>query len=287
MLRSATTRILDDADAADLAALLAADPVAQVFVAGRVAAGGVTSSRLGAQIWGYGAAGRLVAACYAGANLVPVVPPQLGPQLVHEVARAFADRARRQGRRCSSIVGPARDVLGLWHLLAPAWGPARDVRDDQPLLAIDSPPALAGDPAVRLVRPGELDLLFPAAVAMFTEEVGISPLAGGAGAAYRARLAELIRSERSYARIEDGRVLFKAEVGAVSTAACQIQGVWVAPDVRGRGLGAAGTAAVVADALDRLAPVVSLYVNSYNIAARRAYERVGFVPVGRFASVLF
>jgi predicted GNAT family acetyltransferase len=36
-----------------------------------------------------------------------------------------------------------------------------------------------------------------------------------------------------------------------------------------------------------IAPVVSLYVNDYNTAARRAYERVGFRQVGSFTSVLF
>ena len=36
-----------------------------------------------------------------------------------------------------------------------------------------------------------------------------------------------------------------------------------------------------------LAPVVSLYVNDYNTAARRAYARVGFAQVGTFTSVLF
>jgi len=33
--------------------------------------------------------------------------------------------------------------------------------------------------------------------------------------------------------------------------------------------------------------VVSLYVNDFNVAARRAYERVGFREVDTFMSVLF
>ena len=63
-------------------------------------------------------------------------------------------------------------------------------------------------------------------------------------------------------------MLFKAEVGAATSAACQIQGVWVAPALRGQGLGTAGTAAVAAAAQRDIAPVVSLYVNAFN--ARRA-----------------
>ena len=52
------------------------------------------------------------------------------------------------------------------------------------------------------------------------------------------------------------------------------------PDYRGRGLAVAGMAAVVRDALRRVAPTVSLYVNDYNHPARRVYERCGFKQVG-------
>ena len=61
----------------------------------------------------------------------------------------------------------------------------------------------------------------------------------------------------------------------------------MAPELRGRGLGAAGTASVVALAQAMFAPVVSLYVNDFNLPARRAYERVGFRRAGTFASILF
>ena len=82
-------------------------------------------------------------------------------------------------------------------------------------------------------------------------------------------------------------MLFKAEVGAATRSACQVQGVWVAPSLRGRGLSLAGTAAVVELARAEIAPTVSLYVNDFNVAARRCYARVGFTEVGRLTSVLF
>jgi len=66
-----------------------------------------------------------------------------------------------------------------------------------------------------------------------------------------------------------------------------VQGVWVAPELRGHGLGFAGMAAVVALVRRDLAPVVSLYVNDYNLAARRVYERVGFRQTASFATVMF
>ena len=280
MLRTSAARLLDERDLPEVLALLERDPVADVFVASRVQAAGLSEPRLRAQVWGIGDRGRLESLCYAGANLVPV---QAGPEAV----RAFADRARRQGRRCSSVVGASGAVVPLWQLLAPHWGAARDVRVDQPLLALEGPPSVAPDPAVRQVRPDELELLLPACIAMFTEEIGVSPTAGGGGAVYRARVAELIAAGRAYARIEGGQVLFKAEVGAASDRVCQVQGVWVQPALRGRGLSVAGTAAVVELARAQVSPVVSLYVNDYNVPARRAYARVGFSEVGRFTSVLF
>ena len=41
------------------------------------------------------------------------------------------------------------------------------------------------------------------------------------------------------------------------------------------------------DALRRVSPTVSLYVNDYNLPARKAYARCGFVSAGSFATVLF
>lgn len=280
MLQTSALRVLRTDDLPEVLDLLARDPVADVFVASRVQAAGLDPARLGGEMWGHVVDGRLDAVCHAAANLVPV---QAGP----EAAAAFAERARRQGRRCASIVGDSTAVSAMWETLEPSWGPAREVRARQPLMAIDASPAVAPDPLVRRVRPDELDLLVPACVAMFTEEVGVSPLSADGGALYRARVAELIRSGRAFARIEGGRVVFKAEVGAVSDAACQVQGVWVPPDLRGQGLSGPGMAAVVELALRDVAPVVTLYVNDYNLAAQATYRRVGFTDRGTFMSVLF
>jgi uncharacterized protein len=283
VLRSASARALDADDEPAVHELLAGDPVGACMLAGRIETHGTAPATLGAPLWGLWTGRRLDAVCLAGANLIPFARPGVE----REAATAFAERARRAGRRCSTIVGPAAAVLPLWELLESSWGPAREVRARQPLLAIEGPPALPAEPRVRPVRTSELDTLLPAAVAMFTEEVGVSPLRVDGGAGYRARVADLVRAGQALAWIEGGQVLFKADVGAVSRAACQLQGVWVAPQFRGQGIGQRGTAAVVEYARTAIAPLVSLYVNDYNRAARAAYDRVGFRQVGTYASVLF
>ncbi len=256
------------------------DPVAHCFVQSRIQVAGADPWRMGGEILGYFSADGLESMVFLGANLIPVATTPA-------TRAAFADRLRSAGRRCSSFVGPAEEVLDLWRLLEPAWGPAREVRADQPLLAISTDAVIEPDVAVRRVDISEIEILLPACIAMFTEEVGVSPVSSGSGHAYRARIAELIRSGRAFARIDDGTVVFKAEVGAATKIACQVQGVWVDPRLRGRGYAAPGVAAVVNLARASVAPVISLYVNDYNTAARKAYARVGFENVGTFATVLF
>ena len=218
----------------------------------------------------------------------PTSSPSRSPGAERASAAAFAERARRAGRRCSTIVGPAASVAPLWELLAPRVGPG-----PRP----PAPPAAAGHRRRRPRSPPSRGCGRCAPTSSrpccrprsrcSPRRSGVSPLRVDGGAGYRARVTELVRAGRSLAWIEQGEVLFKAEIGAVSRAACQVQGVWVTPGCRGRGIGAAGTAAVVEYARAPIAPVVSLYVNDFNAPARAAYRRVGFRDVGQYASVLF
>ncbi|MGB2571286.1 GNAT family N-acetyltransferase [Micromonospora citrea] len=260
--------------------LLDLDPIAGAQVAERVAARGLAWWRAEGRVLGYGPRRNLESICWLGGNLTPVLASE-------PAVAAFAEQLATEERICSSIVGRADAVLGLWDRLSAYWGPARDVRPNQPLLATDTLPRVSADPEVRRVRAGEVDRLFPAAVAMYTEEVGVSPLVEDGGRAYRRRVTDLVRSGRAYARVVDGAVVFKAELAVVTRRTAQVQGVWVAPEWRGRGIATAAMAAVVRDALLRVAPTVSLYVNDFNLPARRVYERCGFRPVGTLATVLF
>ena len=271
---------MTDHDRDEVLAICDRDAVTNVFVGSRVRNAGLDPRRLGAQVWGYYEGGQLTSMCYSGANLVPI-------EATPAAISAFAERARMQGRRCSSIVGPAQAVTQLWGLLASSWGRPRDIRSVQPVMTISGPPSVPPDPLVRPVTLDQLSVMLPACVAMFTEEVGVSPIGPDGGVAYRARVSELIRAGRSFARIENGQVLFKAEIGAATPLACQVQGVWVPPEARGRGLAVHGMAAVVTAALATVAPVVTLYVNDYNTPARAAYSRAGFTQTGTFMSVLF
>jgi predicted GNAT family acetyltransferase len=236
-------------------------------------------ARLGGLVIGVRQGDDLVGACYAGGSLVPVGGDA-------ETWQALARHVAKRPRGCTSIVGPADAVAVMWSLLARSWAPARSARPSQPLLVLDGPVPVGGDEAVRAARPDELERYLPAATAMFTEELGVSPNVAPGSGVYRTRVSELIAAGRAFASFDfRGQVIFKAEIGAVSPHTCQIQGVWVRPDLRGRGIGTAALATVLNCALE-LAPTVSLYVNDYNTAARRMYARLGMRQTATLATVL-
>ncbi len=283
--RAAQAEPLYAADRRVLQALIDRAPIVNAVLDARLPA--VTSlepGQVGGALFGVRAGDDLTAAAFHGGNLLPVGGEESEWAALGRVLAT-------EPRRCSSIVGPAAAVIGLWRQLEPAWGPCRLVRRQQPLLVADqaptAPTAPAPDPRVRRVRPEEIEAYLPAAAAMFTEELGVSPYRGVRPADYHQRVGETIRAGRAFAVFDDrDQVIFKADIGAVSRRTCQLQGVWVRPDHRGAGFGTAALAAVLRHALAH-APTVSLYVNDFNHAARRVYDRLGMHQVETFATVLF
>ncbi len=258
----------------------AADPAANVYVAARISEADL--DRFRGQAFAYAPHGSIEAVCWASANVVPTVGPPAS-------ADAFAARVRRHQARFSSVFGPAEQVAHLWAGLRAYWRPPIEVRPHQLLMAIgpDVPLPLAPDPRVRPATVGEIEAVLPASIAMFTEEIGYPPYTDASGrVSYRNSTWALLESEHILVIRENGEVVFKAEFGSVGVGACQVQGVWVAPSHRGRGIAAPAMAAVIEFARANVAPLVSLYVNDFNEPAVATYRRVGMSTVGEFMTVL-
>ncbi len=280
-MSAGSVRVLGPSDLSEVVRVLGIRAHENVFVASRIRSGGVEPFTLGCEVWGYEVAGELRSILHNGANLVPVNADAAALD-------AFAD-ALGPSRRCASIVGRAEVAMGLWERLCmrwpDVWDDPREIRAHQPLMAISGRPAVAGDPRVRRVTPADSGPYFKAAVAMYTEEVGVTPLDGTNG--YRWYVDRLIDQGRAMGIVnEAGQVIFKADVGSATSTTCQVAGVWLAPELRGRGLSTAAMATVVDLCLEEW-QTVTLYVNDFNVRARALYRRVGFDEVGELATVLY
>ena len=253
--------------------------VANVFVAARIVEGSITSSP--GSLLGHWSDGELSGLAWVSANVVPV-------ELDDDGIAAIATKITRMRRQCASLFGPSEQVNGLWERLGPSWGPVRAIRTHQPLLTTSTRPSTLGlrlDPGVRPARLDEVDIVLPAAAHMFTEEIGYPPY-HGSDRGYRASISTLVRAGHTFVKVEDGEVVFKADIGSLALGCAQVQGVWLHPRLRGQGLSVPAMASVVEQVLDGLADEVSLYVNDFNVAARAAYARCGFRQVGAFTTVL-
>lgn len=223
-----------------------------------------------------------LALCWSGANVVPVATT--------DGSRRALARALRHGRsRCASILGPREETLGLWEHLKGHWGPRhRAVRSPQPLLVTRTPPSALGitvDERVRRARGDEVDLVLPAAEHMFTAEIGYPPYVGTARG-YVQSLQLLIAKGHTWIAVDDGAVIFKADIGSQALGCAQVQGVWLAPHLRGRGLAVSLLGSVLEQIMAEDVDLVTLYVNDYNVPARATYEHLGMTDHGSFATVL-
>ena len=176
------------------------------------------------------------------------------------VPRSSARRTPRLSYGASSpSVGVAR------------WSDVRDVRPHQPVMSISSPPAIPVDRRVRRVTLDQWDAYTEAAVKMYTEEIGVSPVQGNP-AGYRFYVRQLISSGRAFGIFDGNRVLFKADLGSVSGSVCQVQGVWLEAELRGQGLAAPAMAAVVRWRVRSFRPSRSTSTTTTSLRGRRTRE---------------
>ncbi|WP_058235529.1 GNAT family N-acetyltransferase [Devriesea agamarum] len=215
-----------------------------------------------------------------GANAMPVGADR-------EAMAAFGECLAARGRHCSSLVGNSSDVRELFGHLESVWDRPREFRWSQPLLEALQPPSVLPDPRLRPARPEETDVVMAASVAMFREEVGSDPTEFDGGRSYRARVRSLIAARRTYVIMDGNRVAFKADVGALIPGLAQLHGIWVAPRLRGRHIARTGVAAVIDWVRRDHARRVTLYVNDFNLPARRAYDAAGLRQIGELATILF
>ncbi len=270
-------RALGAADRGVVLDFLARSPVENLFLASKVDAYGVDRRRLG-KLFAFERDGQIASLMLDGGTLfVSGFDPDALPAFVSELGPI---------RRCTSILGPAISVLGLFVGLAErwrgGWGGVSNVRRRQPLMLLESPPGVEPDPRVRRLTVDDYPSYLEASVNMYTDEIGSSPFKYGRG--YESFVLERLRTGDAYGIVEDSRVIFKADLGPKLGSQAQLQGVWVAPDRRGEGISVPALSGMLRLAM-REYPMISLYVNDFNTAAIRSYEHLGFVEVGALATV--
>jgi uncharacterized protein len=227
----------------------------------------------------------LIAVSSASPNLAVAVDPEIDEETLEEAMAVTARDMIARSITLRAIISPARVVDSLWKHLSAHYQEPTVLRLSQPVYLLEDLEPLLALSRVRKARLADLDQLAPACAAMHREEIGIDPLARDAFG-YRQRIRELIEQGRSFVWLHEGRIAFKCEISAESDAAVQLMGVWTAPNLRRRGFARRGLAEVCGHLLGN-GRNVTLFVNDFNLAARRLYEQLGFRQIGENRALIW
>jgi len=136
---------------------------------------------------------------------------------------------------------------------------------------------------LRLASSDDLELVMPVQAEMAFEESGVNPLEKDP-AGFRRRCARRIEQGRVWVWVEDGRLIFKAEIISETPEVIYLEGVWVNPAARGKGCGLRCMAQLGRKLLER-AGSISMLVNERNREALALYRRAGYKPRGRYDTI--
>lgn len=127
---------------------------------------------------------------------------------------------------------------------------------------------------LRLATADDLDQIMPVQAQMAFDESGVNPL-GTDPHGFRERCLRRIQQGRSWVLVEDGQLLFKAEVISETAEVTYLEGIWVNPNLRGLQLGLRCISQLGRTLLAKTKSLCGL-VNEKNVSAQKMYQRAGF-----------
>jgi uncharacterized protein len=136
---------------------------------------------------------------------------------------------------------------------------------------------------LRLATAGDLELIVPAHAQSAFEESGTDPLQTDPDG-FRERCSRRIDLGQTWVWVRDGRLIFKAEIITDTSSSVYLEGVWVDPSERGKGVGTACIAELTDNLLKRTSSVC-LLVNEKSEAAQACYRKAGFSHVGHYDTI--
>ena len=138
-----------------------------------------------------------------------------------------------------------------------------------------------------LRRAGREDLehVVHAQAAMAFEISGVDPLKKDP-AGFRERYLNRIEKKRVWVVIEKDRLVFKADIIADTPAAAYVEGIYVSPEERGKGVGRRCLAGL-GRALMARGKAIYLFVESQNTRTKSFYLKLGFTVAGQYDLLYF
>jgi uncharacterized protein len=127
---------------------------------------------------------------------------------------------------------------------------------------------------IRTARMEELEQVAEAQAEVAFIESGVNPLETNRDP-FLKRVARRIEQDRIFVVVQDGKLIFKADIIAETADAIYLEGVYVAEEYRGRGLGSSCLGSLSRSLLTRVSHI-SLLSNAALHGAHKSFAKAGF-----------
>ena len=198
--------------------------------------------------------------------------------------QAFAGLARRQNST-HLLMGEHNAVERFWGHYA---GKDESPRLVCPILFLKRAEQFSEQAEVPSLRPAgreDLEQVVHAQAAMAFEISGVDPLKSDP-AGFRERYLKRIEKKRVWVVIENDRLLFKADIIADTPEDVYVEGIYVSPGERGKGVG--GRCLIgLGRVLMARGKAIYLFVESQNTRTKSFYLKLGFTVAGQYDLLYF
>ena len=191
---------------------------------------------------------------------------------------AFARQAKIDRTPINLIMSEHDAALDFWHCYAGAAKPRLNFAE---LLFETAFPMLVQDCEweIRLAQIGEIEAIAEAHAEVAFIETGRDPMATDRKG-FLERVARRIELGRTYVVFDGEKLIFKADIVAEADGIVYLEGVYVAPDLRGRAIGSRCLSKLNLILLER-ADRVCMLSNERFTGAHRSFEKAGYRVTGR------
>ncbi len=193
------------------------------------------------------------------------------------------DSAALLGRHLSTRPDVISTVIGEHEAVGAFWAHYRTsplrLRYDEPQqrLSLSRPASLGvGTTGLRPATPADIAEIIAATLEMYVEETGLALRDSDVEAFSQSVRHKVYESRLWVLRDRNADLVFHASIAATHPGIAQLEGVYVAPTLRRRGVATAALRTLCAELL-RDRETITLLVNERNEAARTLYRKLGFV----------
>ena len=267
---------LNAEDEAEVLAFLAVRPVHTVFISGFIHDNGLDSPLNRGKFFGCrNAKGELEGVALIGhCTLV---------EARKESALAAFARLAQDCPFAHMILGEGEKVAAFWNYFAKSGRTQRRVCRQLMFEQQTSIGQLEPFVGLRLATPDDLPIILPVYAEMVSQESGVSPLEVDP-IGFEKRWMRRVDQDRIWVSIDNGHLMFNAAIMSETPDVIYLEGIYVNPEDRGRGLGVRCLSQLSSDLLLR-AKSLCLLVNEQNQKARAFYEKAGYRLCGYYDSI--